>query len=178
MLPTKPDLGLGATQAYPTPPLLTLMGLESCCCMAEKETGSGHGSPGQLKPPGSSWWGQSMEGHVRVDLTQAEQEDNRRREMLPMPGGGRTESLPATHQAIRWGLGTSRLGHQVTCGQETGDAGPGYLSHQNKRPLHAPGPPPPPQLNSRQQEEAPGRGKWQCSQVPTSITLPDQTSGL
>lgn len=85
--------GWGATQAYPTPPLLTLMDLESCCCMAEKETGSGHGSPGQLKPPGSSWWGQCMEGHVQVDLTQAEQEDNRQERDAPHARRGQDREL-------------------------------------------------------------------------------------
>lgn len=42
------------------------------------------------------------------------------------------ESLPAAHQAVRRGLATGCFGHQVTCGQETGKAGPRHVSNQDE----------------------------------------------
>lgn len=110
-----------------------------------KETGSGHGCPGLWRLPASSC-GQSNRqsphsgqtctqalaspsGHSRPGPAQTLTQRVEREQALPSPqnrvrGHGAVGCLPTAHQAVRLWLGTCCLSHQVTCGQEMGQAGP------------------------------------------------------
>lgn len=113
-------LGDHATGSLPAHPpgcaLLTQRGWASYCRM-RRGTGSGHGSPGLQRPPANCCGTEGTDVALGSQLFLVTSLG--RGWHLKASSPKRAGCSPAAEQAVRRGLGTSRLSHQVTCRDRT-----------------------------------------------------------